>query len=183
MTKLPKAKLLVVAAVVALVIGGGYFAVKAFQRASRNEVVGYFQNTNQLFSGDDVMIQGVPVGKVEKIECRIGANPQPPLVPHRIRKTTEREPDGPVRLQPSVEHGPEIGLLGSCTSLRLRIHQRIGGDDPVAVDQVILANVHHSSAIFMPSQRAAALRQARLSQPPIFMLHPWHKRPRTSFVS
>ena len=68
MTKLPKAKLLVVAAVVALVIGGGYFAVKAFQRASRNEVVGYFQNTNQLFSGDDVMIQGVPVGKVEKIE-------------------------------------------------------------------------------------------------------------------
>jgi len=31
-------------------------------------VVGYFQNTNQLFSGDDVLIQGVPVGKVEKIE-------------------------------------------------------------------------------------------------------------------
>ncbi|SEB25989.1 MULTISPECIES: MCE family protein [unclassified Mycobacterium] len=61
-------RLLVVAAAVALVVGGGYFAVQAFQRASRNEVVGYFQNTNQLFKGDDVLIQGVPVGKVEKIE-------------------------------------------------------------------------------------------------------------------
>lgn len=61
-------RLLVVAAALALVVGGGYFAVQAFQRASRTEVVGYFQNTNQLFSGDDVLIQGVPVGKVEKIE-------------------------------------------------------------------------------------------------------------------
>ncbi len=67
MSKLP-ARVLVVAAVLALVVGGGYFAVQAYQRASRNEVVGYFQNTNQLFSGDDVLIQGVPVGKVEKIE-------------------------------------------------------------------------------------------------------------------
>lgn len=69
MTKLSnKARLLLVLAVVAVVVAGGIVTVKAFQRASRNEVVGYFQNTNQLFSGDDVMIQGVPVGKVEKIE-------------------------------------------------------------------------------------------------------------------
>jgi len=67
MSKL-SARLLVVGAAVALVVGGGYFAVTAFQRASRNEVVGYFQNTNQFFKGDDVLIQGVPVGKVEKIE-------------------------------------------------------------------------------------------------------------------
>lgn len=68
MTKLPKARVLLVIAVVAAVVGAGVVAAKAYQRASRVEVVGYFQNTNQLFSGDDVMIQGVPVGKVDKIE-------------------------------------------------------------------------------------------------------------------
>lgn len=68
MTKLPRTRLLLVIAVVAGVVVAGAVAVKAYQRASHIEVVGYFQNTNQLFSGDDVMIQGVPVGRVEKIE-------------------------------------------------------------------------------------------------------------------
>lgn len=67
MSKLPT-RALIVAAVVALVLGGGYFALQAFDRMSHTEVVGYFDNSNQLFAGDDVMIQGVPVGKVEKIE-------------------------------------------------------------------------------------------------------------------
>jgi phospholipid/cholesterol/gamma-HCH transport system substrate-binding protein len=73
MSKLPT-RALIVAAVVALVLGGGYFALQAFDRMSHTEVVGYFDNSNQLFAGDDVMIQGVPVGKVEKIE------PQPQRV-------------------------------------------------------------------------------------------------------
>jgi len=69
MSKLSKkARLLLVIAMVAVLAAAGVVGVKAFQRASRNEVIGYFQNTNQLFSGDDILIQGVPVGKVEKIE-------------------------------------------------------------------------------------------------------------------
>ena len=31
-------------------------------------MVGYFDNSNGVFPGDDVRIRGVPVGKVEKIE-------------------------------------------------------------------------------------------------------------------
>ncbi|OBI73188.1 mammalian cell entry protein [Mycolicibacterium fortuitum] len=68
MIKLPRARVMLVLAVVAGLVVAGVVAVKAYQRASHLEVVGYFQNTNQLFSGDDVMIQGVPVGRVEKIE-------------------------------------------------------------------------------------------------------------------
>ncbi len=40
----------------------------------RTNVVGYFDNSNGIFVGDDVRILGVPVGKIDKIE------PQPDRV-------------------------------------------------------------------------------------------------------
>lgn len=59
--------------VLALVVGG-VLAVRAFIGHNQVEVVGYFDNSNALFPGDDVRILGVPVGRVTKVE------PQPDAV-------------------------------------------------------------------------------------------------------
>jgi phospholipid/cholesterol/gamma-HCH transport system substrate-binding protein len=61
---------LTLAALLALVLVGAV-AVAAFPRAllgGRTTVVVYFDNSNGLFRGDDVMILGVPVGKIASIE-------------------------------------------------------------------------------------------------------------------
>jgi phospholipid/cholesterol/gamma-HCH transport system substrate-binding protein len=57
------------ATTLALVLVGGLFvAMRAADVAARTVVIGYFENSNGVFVGDDVRIRGVPVGKVEKIE-------------------------------------------------------------------------------------------------------------------
>ena len=53
--------------VLALVVGG-VLAVRAIAGHNQVEVVGYFDNSNALYPGDDVRILGVPVGRVEKVE-------------------------------------------------------------------------------------------------------------------
>jgi phospholipid/cholesterol/gamma-HCH transport system substrate-binding protein len=61
---------LTLTALLVLVLVGGV-AVAAFPRAllgGRTTVVAYFDNSNGLFRGDDVMILGVPVGKIASIE-------------------------------------------------------------------------------------------------------------------
>ena len=64
---------IVLAAVLVLALIGG---VGALIRSSggRTHVVGYFDNANNVFVGDAVIILGVPVGKIDKIE------PQPDRV-------------------------------------------------------------------------------------------------------
>lgn len=62
-----------VALAVALV-AGGLVAFRAIDRAGRTNIVAYFDNSNGLFTGDEVRILGVPVGAVETIE------PQPERV-------------------------------------------------------------------------------------------------------
>ena len=42
--------------------------MRAYNRADRTEVVGYFDNSTALFPGDDVRILGVPVGQVASVE-------------------------------------------------------------------------------------------------------------------
>jgi phospholipid/cholesterol/gamma-HCH transport system substrate-binding protein len=57
------------ALVLTIVLAGGLILV--FLRpgqSARTTIVGYFQNTNGLFRGDDVRILGVTVGKIDKIE-------------------------------------------------------------------------------------------------------------------
>jgi phospholipid/cholesterol/gamma-HCH transport system substrate-binding protein len=56
------------AVLVVALIAGGFFAIRAYNRADRVEVIGYFDNSTALFPGDDVRILGVPVGQVASVE-------------------------------------------------------------------------------------------------------------------
>ncbi|OBG03275.1 MCE family protein [Mycolicibacter sinensis] len=59
------------AAVTALcLITGLLVAVRSIEEANRVNVVGYFENSNGIFVGDDVRILGVTVGKIDKIEAQ-----------------------------------------------------------------------------------------------------------------
>lgn len=58
-----------VAVVLVLVLVGGIVTVARLANdIGRTNVVGYFANSTGIYNGDDVVILGVPVGKVEKIE-------------------------------------------------------------------------------------------------------------------
>ena len=61
-----KAKLAIAVALAVALIGG--VITLAWSPGSRTNVVGYFDNANNIFVGDDVVILGVAVGKIEKIE-------------------------------------------------------------------------------------------------------------------
>jgi phospholipid/cholesterol/gamma-HCH transport system substrate-binding protein len=57
---------LAAALVVMLIVG--VVTVNTPGAGQRATVVGYFENSNGIYTGDDVVILGVPVGTVEKIE-------------------------------------------------------------------------------------------------------------------
>jgi phospholipid/cholesterol/gamma-HCH transport system substrate-binding protein len=57
-----------VAALLAVVLVGGVAVVLTARYIGKTTVVAYFDNTNGLFRGDDVMMLGVPVGKIVSIE-------------------------------------------------------------------------------------------------------------------
>jgi phospholipid/cholesterol/gamma-HCH transport system substrate-binding protein len=56
------------------VIGGAVVAVRAASEGGRTYVTAYFANSNGTYVGDHVLILGVPVGEIEKVE------PQPERV-------------------------------------------------------------------------------------------------------
>jgi phospholipid/cholesterol/gamma-HCH transport system substrate-binding protein len=58
----------VAVALVLCLAGGVFTVVRGTQGADRTTVVAYFDNSNGIFVGDDVMILGVPVGTIDKIE-------------------------------------------------------------------------------------------------------------------
>jgi phospholipid/cholesterol/gamma-HCH transport system substrate-binding protein len=68
------AKIGVAVALVLVLIGGVVTVAGMVSGIGRTNVVGYFANSTGIYNGDDVVILGVPVGKVEKIE------PQPDRV-------------------------------------------------------------------------------------------------------
>lgn len=67
-----KAKLAIAVALAVALLGGVVTLV--WSPGSRTNVVGYFDNAKGIFVGDDVVILGVAVGKIDKIE------PQPDRV-------------------------------------------------------------------------------------------------------
>ncbi|EHB50317.1 virulence factor Mce family protein [Mycolicibacterium rhodesiae JS60] len=63
-------KLLVGLALTVALVGGSVLVLKSLQRANQTRITAYFENTNGVYVGDDVMILGVRVGKIETIEPR-----------------------------------------------------------------------------------------------------------------
>lgn len=59
---------------VVVLIGGIVAVLRSATGVGHTKVIGYFDNSNGIYVGDDVVILGVPVGKIEKIE------PQPDRV-------------------------------------------------------------------------------------------------------
>ena len=57
-----------------VLIGGIIAVVRSTSGVGRTKAAAYFDNSNGIYVGDDVVILGVPVGKIEKIE------PQPDRV-------------------------------------------------------------------------------------------------------
>jgi phospholipid/cholesterol/gamma-HCH transport system substrate-binding protein len=57
-----------VAALLAVLLVGGVAFVLTSQHIGKTTLTAYFDNTNGLFRGDDVMMLGVPVGKIVDIE-------------------------------------------------------------------------------------------------------------------
>jgi phospholipid/cholesterol/gamma-HCH transport system substrate-binding protein len=62
------AKIGLAVTLVLVLIGGIVTVVGIASGVGRTNVVGYFANSTGIYNGDDVVILGVPVGKVEKIE-------------------------------------------------------------------------------------------------------------------
>jgi phospholipid/cholesterol/gamma-HCH transport system substrate-binding protein len=49
-------------------IAGAVVVVRSVAEVGRNHVVAYFDNSNGIFPGDEVLVLGVPVGKIDSIE-------------------------------------------------------------------------------------------------------------------
>jgi phospholipid/cholesterol/gamma-HCH transport system substrate-binding protein len=68
MTRLRRPRV-VLATLLVVVLAAGVFAVmRVTGQIARTTVVAYFDNSTGVFPGDDVLIRGVPVGKIDKIE-------------------------------------------------------------------------------------------------------------------
>jgi len=74
MTAVRNARTVLAVALVAVLIAGVLVALRSAGAAGRLHVVGYFDNSNGIFVGDEVRILGVHVGKIDKVE------PQPQRV-------------------------------------------------------------------------------------------------------
>jgi phospholipid/cholesterol/gamma-HCH transport system substrate-binding protein len=49
-------------------VGGLVVAVRSISTIGRTHIVAYFDNSNGLFKGDEVLVLGVPVGEIDRIE-------------------------------------------------------------------------------------------------------------------
>lgn len=68
MTKYLNTRIVLSTLLVLTLVAGSLLAVRAINRHNQVDVIGYFENSNALFPGDDVRILGVPVGRITKVE-------------------------------------------------------------------------------------------------------------------
>jgi phospholipid/cholesterol/gamma-HCH transport system substrate-binding protein len=66
--RLRRARVVLATTLLVVLVAGLFVAMRAAGEAARTVVVAYFDNSNGVFSGDDVRIRGVPVGKILKID-------------------------------------------------------------------------------------------------------------------
>ncbi|STZ72573.1 MCE-family protein MCE3d [Mycolicibacterium fortuitum] len=66
--RISKTQLALTTGLVVVLTAGVLLAFRMNGPTARTTVTAYFANSNGLFVGDDVLILGVPVGKVSKIE-------------------------------------------------------------------------------------------------------------------
>ena len=62
------AKLGLTVALVLVLVGGIVTVLRSTSGAGHTNVVAYFDNSNGIFTGDNVVILGIPVGRIENIE-------------------------------------------------------------------------------------------------------------------
>lgn len=63
-----KAKISLAVTLAVLLVGGILMVVRSSDVSHRVNVIAYFDNSNGTYAGDDVVVLGVPVGKIDKIE-------------------------------------------------------------------------------------------------------------------
>jgi phospholipid/cholesterol/gamma-HCH transport system substrate-binding protein len=68
MTRLRRPRVLLATLLVVVLAAGVVVVARVTGQIARTTVVAYFDNSTGVFPGDDVLIRGVPVGKVDKIE-------------------------------------------------------------------------------------------------------------------
>jgi phospholipid/cholesterol/gamma-HCH transport system substrate-binding protein len=68
MTRLRRPRVVLAALLVVVLAAGVFVAMRGTGQFARTKVVAYFENSTGVFPGDDVLIRGVPVGKIDTIE-------------------------------------------------------------------------------------------------------------------
>jgi phospholipid/cholesterol/gamma-HCH transport system substrate-binding protein len=68
MARLWRPRVLLATALIVVLAAGVFVTVRVSDQIARTVVVAYFENSTGVFRGDDVLIQGVAVGKIDKIE-------------------------------------------------------------------------------------------------------------------
>jgi phospholipid/cholesterol/gamma-HCH transport system substrate-binding protein len=68
MARLRRPRVLLATLLIVVLAVGVFVAVGVTGPIARTTVVAYFDNSTGVFPGDDVLIRGVPVGKIDKIE-------------------------------------------------------------------------------------------------------------------
>lgn len=64
----PRTRTMLALVLVVILAAGIFVVTKVGEAINRVNVVAYFDNSNGIFEGDDVVILGVPVGRIDTIE-------------------------------------------------------------------------------------------------------------------